>query len=232
MAARPASACTGQPDQRATGMPRRAFVRHTPRPQPQPPVNPFSILMLGLAMSADAFVAALGKGTSLPAPTLRQALRISLIFGAIAAIMPLIGWRLGAAAAPFIRAWDHWAAFALLSLLGGAMIHQAIAGEDESTPPVDPSPKPQRDGLLGVALTGLATSIDAMAVGVGLAFIDVDILTVAIVIGLCTSTMVAIGILAGRALGRLIGKWSEIAGGIVLILVGATILHEHLRGGA
>ena len=82
--------------------------------------------------------------------------------------------------------------------------------------------------MWSIALTGLATSIDAMAVGVGLAFVQVNILVVSAVIGLCTFAMVSIGIMAGRALGSLIGKWAEALGGLVLIAVGATILYEHL----
>jgi len=186
-------------------------------------MNPISIVLLGLAMSTDAFAAALGKGAGMAKPRLVEALRVGLIFGVVEAITPVIGWLLGSAASSFIEEIDHWVAFALLSALGLHMLWKAVrGGEDEA-------PEEPRNGLVSVALTGLATSIDAMAVGVGLAFIDVNIAVVATVIGVCTFVMVTLGIMAGRALGALIGKRAEMVGGIILIAVGATILYEHLH---
>jgi putative Mn2+ efflux pump MntP len=189
-------------------------------------MNPLSILLIGLAMSTDAFAAAVGKGAAMTRPRLPQALRAGLIFGVVEAITPVIGWLLGTAASRFIEAWDHWIAFALLAALGLHMIWQALR-------PVDAEADTQADAngsVLALAIAGLATSIDAMAVGVGLAFADVHIAVVAVVIGLCTFTMVTIGIMLGRALGVIIGKRAEIAGGVILIAVGAVILHEHLGG--
>ncbi|TBR40014.1 MULTISPECIES: manganese efflux pump MntP family protein [Dyella] len=191
-------------------------------------MNPLAILLLGMAMSTDAFAAALGKGAGMLRPRLTEALRIGLIFGVVEAITPIVGWLLGAAAARFIQAWDHWIAFGLLAALGLHMIWKSIWGAEEE----HEEAQARRNGLLALALTGLATSIDAMAVGVGLAFVDVNILVVAAVIGLCTFTMVTIGIMAGHVLGTVIGKRAETAGGVVLILVGATILYEHLHGAA
>lgn len=192
--------------------------------RPGAPMNPVSILLLGLAMSTDAFAAAVGRGAGMRRPRWPEALRIGLIFGAVETITPVFGWLLGMAAARHVQAWDHWIAFALLVALGLHMIHKALSanGADDNSSGV-------RSGhVLALALTGLATSIDAMAVGVGLAFVEVNIGVVAVVIGLCTFTMVTLGIMAGRALGVLIGKRAEMVGGIVLIAVGATILHEHL----
>ncbi|MEO6103603.1 MAG: manganese efflux pump MntP family protein [Pseudoxanthomonas sp.] len=184
-------------------------------------MNPISILLLGLAMSTDAFAAALGKGAGMLKPTVPQALRVGLIFGVVEAITPLIGWLLGSAAARFIQQWDHWAAFGLLFALGLHMLYKAFFAKEEPDQAASGS-------VVSLALTGLATSIDAMAVGVGLAFVEVNILVVSVVIGLCTFVMVSIGILAGRMLSALIGKWAEAVGGLVLIAVGATILYEHL----
>lgn len=187
-------------------------------------MNPVSILLIGLAMSTDAFAAALGKGAAMSRPRWSEALRIGLIFGVVEAITPVIGWLLGSAASRYIEAWDHWIAFGLLSALGVHMIHKALTvGDDGEEATVS-----RNGGLLLVALAGLATSIDSMAVGVGLAFVEVNILTVAAVIGLCTLTTVTLGVMLGRVLGNLIGKRAEMAGGIVLILVGATILYEHI----
>lgn len=183
-------------------------------------MHPLSILLLGLAMSTDAFAAAVGKGAAMSRPRWADALRMGLIFGTIEAITPVIGWALGSAAERYIEQWDHWIAFALLSTLGLHMIWKALREDRREAP--------RRIGPWATAIAGLATSIDAMAVGVGLAFVDVGILVVAVVIGLCTFTMVTLGVMAGNALGSLIGRRAEIAGGVILILVGATIVYEHV----
>jgi len=191
-------------------------------------MNPLSILLIGLAMSADAFAAAVGKGAAMTRPRLPQALRAGLVFGVVEAITPVIGWLLGSAASRFIESWDHWIAFGLLVALGVHMIHQALQPVDEAAAEA----AGDHGNLFKLAVAGLATSIDAMAVGVGLAFADVHIAVVAVVIGLCTFTMVTIGIMLGRALGILIGKRAEIGGGLILIAVGSVILYEHLSGAA
>lgn len=184
----------------------------------------FSIVLLGLAMATDAFAAALGKGAGMVRPRWSEALRIGLIFGVVEALTPVIGWLLGSAAEQYIEAWDHWIAFGLLVGLGLHMIYKAVSGAED----VESSPSTANGSLLVVALAGLATSIDAMAVGVGLAFVEVNIAVVAVVIGLCTFTLVTLGVMAGRFLGTLIGRRAEIAGGLVLIAVGAWILYDHL----
>lgn len=157
-------------------------------------------------------------------PRFSEALRIGLIFGVVEAVTPVIGWLLGSAASSFIESVDHWVAFALLSVLGLHMIYKATKSGDDEEAQGD-----EKKSMISVALTGLATSIDAMAVGVGLAFINVNIIVVAVVIGLCTFCMVTVGIMAGRGLGTLIGKRAEMIGGVILIAVGATILYEHLH---
>lgn len=175
-------------------------------------------------MATDAFAAALGKGAAMYKPRWSEAIRIGLIFGVVEAITPVIGWMLGSAASRYVEAWDHWIAFALLGILGVHMIYKAVSEQGAA----DNEKDTLAVGLLSIALAGLATSIDAMAVGVGLAFVDVNIAIVAAVIGLCTFTLVTLGVMAGQMLGTLIGKRAEMAGGVVLILVGATILYEHL----
>jgi putative Mn2+ efflux pump MntP len=187
------------------------------------PMNPISILLLGFAMSTDAFAAAIGKGAAMTKPRLSQALRAGLIFGVIEAITPVIGWLLGKGASRYIEAWDHWIAFGLLLVLGLHMMWNGM--QPDSGEPVDEA---KQHGLVGLAITGLSTSIDALAVGVGLAFVDTPIAVVAVVIGLCTFTMVTLGIMLGRALGAMVGRRAEIIGGIILIGVGAVILYEHL----
>jgi putative Mn2+ efflux pump MntP len=186
-------------------------------------MNPVSILLLAFAMSTDAFAAAIGKGAAMVKPRLGQALRAGLIFGVIEAITPVIGWLLGKGASRYIQAWDHWVAFGLLLVLGLHMIWNGV--KPESHEPVDAAKK---HGFVGLALTGVSTSIDALAVGVGLAFVDVPIALVALVIGLCTFTMVTLGVMLGRALGAIVGRRAEVIGGVILIGVGAVILYEHL----
>jgi len=191
-------------------------------------MSPVSILLIGFAMSTDAFAAAIGKGAAMRKPVFRDALRAGLIFGAIEAITPVIGWLLGRAALDYVEAFDHWIAFGLLVALGLHMIVNGLRPHDDETDE-DPS---RHHGFWRLAVTGFATSIDAMAVGIGLAFMDVHIGVMALVIGLCTLTMVTAGIMLGRVLGNMVGKRAEIIGGVILMAIGATILYEHLSGAA
>ncbi|OZI38067.1 hypothetical protein CAL29_06900 [Bordetella genomosp. 10] len=188
-------------------------------------MNFAATLLLAFAMSTDAFAAAIGKGTSLYKPRFSDALRTGVIFGAIEAITPVIGWLIGSAAARYVQNWDHWLAFVMLSILGLLMIRNAVRGQrdDKASQP------PRKHSFWNLALTGFATSIDAMAVGVSLAFIDNNIFITASVIGLATLLMVTVGVMLGRVLGSLVGKRAEIFGGLVLIGVGASILFEHLH---
>lgn len=186
-------------------------------------MNPVATLFLAFAMSTDAFAAAIGKGATLDRPHWREALRTGLIFGVIEALTPLIGWFLGKAAAQYVSAWDHWIAFTLLFVLGARMILNGFAAKE-----VDEK-KPAAHSFWLLALTGFATSIDAMAVGAGLAFVDVNIYSTAAAIGLVTMAMVTIGVMLGRVIGHVAGRRAEMAGGVVLIGIGSTILAEHLK---
>jgi putative Mn2+ efflux pump MntP len=188
-------------------------------------MNPISIFLLGLAMSTDAFAAAVAKGATMHKPRFPEALRAGVIFGTIEGLTPIIGWLLGQAAAKYITAWDHWIAFSLLSVLGLHMIYAGVKPESEGDAT---GVMKQTHSFWSLAATGFATSIDAMAVGVGLAFLEVNIGVVALVIGLTTLVMVTLGIMLGRVLGRLAGKRAEIGGGALLIAIGTTILYEHL----
>ncbi|MEH6387104.1 MAG: manganese efflux pump MntP family protein [Pseudomonas profundi] len=185
-------------------------------------MNPIALLLLALAMSTDAFAAAIGKGASLKNPHFTEALRMGLIFGTIEAITPLIGWLIGKSASSYVEAWDHWIAFSLLVALGLHMIYEGLK------PGTEAAEKPSRQSFLKISLTAIGTSIDAMAVGVGLAFIDVNILFAAGLIGLATTIMVTIGIMLGRVMGSLLGHQAEIFGGLTLIGVGGWILSSHL----
>ncbi|WP_449649263.1 manganese efflux pump MntP [Rahnella aceris] len=184
----------------------------------------YTILILAFGMSMDAFAAAIGKGASLHRPPLKEALRTGLIFGVIEAITPVIGWGIGLAASQFIMSWDHWVAFTLLLILGIRMIAEAFRKDklEEDTQ------APRRHGFWVLVTADVATSLDAMAVGVGLAFLQVNILVMALTIGAATTIMATSGMLLGRFLGAAMGKWAEILGGVVLIGIGTSILIEHL----
>lgn len=187
-------------------------------------MNIISTVLLALAMSTDAFAAAIGKGAALHKPKLSEALRTGLIFGVIESITPLIGWGVGSVATKYVAAWDHWIAFTLLVVLGLHMIYEGFQ------PPEPTEDKPSQHSFIVLAITAFATSIDAMAVGVSLAFINVNIIITAIAIGLATFIMVTLGVILGRALGVLVGKRAEILGGVILIIIGSYILYEHLNG--
>ncbi|MDR5867421.1 manganese efflux pump MntP [Halomonas koreensis] len=189
-------------------------------------MTPLSTTLLAFSMSTDAFAAAIGKGAAVEHPRFREALRTGLIFGVVEAITPLIGWGLGVGASHYISAWDHWVVFVLLLLLGGRMILGGLA-----TPQADseaPAARRGRHAWWLVAATALITSIDALTVGIGLAFMDVNILATALAIGLATTLMATLGVMLGHRLGVLIGQRAEVLGGVVLIGIGTAILIDHL----
>jgi len=186
-------------------------------------MRPLAIFFLALAMSADAFAAAIAKGIALDRARWPEALRTGLIFGTIECATPLVGWALGSAASGYVKAWADWIAFGLLAALGVRMIVAAIRASGDAE-----AGKPQRHSFVALAATGLATSIDAMAVGAGLAFLDIGIVPIAAAIGVATFVMVTIGVMIGPALGRIVGRWAEALGGAVLIAIGSAILYQHL----
>lgn len=185
-------------------------------------MSPTALLLLALAMSTDAFAVAIGKGASLKRPHLLEAIRIGLIFGSIEAITPLIGWLIGRSASAYLEVWDHWIAFALLAALGLHMIHEGLKPSEEKTE------KLSRQSFFKTALTAIGTSIDAMAVGIGLAFANVNIWLAAALIGLATTVMVTSGVMLGRVVGSVLGHRAEIFGGFTLIAVGVGVLSGHL----
>lgn len=189
-------------------------------------MNLLSIALLSLAMSTDAFAAAVGKGTALEKPRWSEALRTGFIFGVIEGLTPLAGWALGSTAADYVESWDHWIAFVLLAALGLSMVFAGFKAPEAEAPR-----KPSRHAFWSLAVTGFATSIDAMVIGVGLALLDVSILPVAAAIGFTTFVMVTLGVMVGRALGAAVGKRAEVLGGFLLMGIGATILWQHLAAG-
>jgi putative Mn2+ efflux pump MntP len=149
-----------------------------------------------------------------------DAMRTGFVFGAIEAITPVIGWAAGVLAAGFVAAVDHWVAFTLLGLVGGHMVLEATR-RDEAAPAAGRS-------LMVLVVTAVGTSVDAMAVGVSLAFLDAEIWVIAAAIGFATFCMATGGMLAARLLGHRFGRLAEALGGLALIALGGAILLEHL----
>ncbi|HGK3827309.1 TPA: manganese efflux pump MntP [Klebsiella pneumoniae] len=188
-------------------------------------MNLSATILLAFGMSMDAFAASIGKGTTLHKPKFSEAVRTGLIFGAIETLTPLVGWGLGMLASQFILEWNHWIAFILLVFLGGRMIVEGFRGDSDEA-----CEAPHRHGFWLLVTTAFATSLDAMAVGVGLAFLQVSIVTTALAIGCATFIMSTLGMMVGRFIGPLLGKRAEILGGIVLIGIGSEILWSHFAG--
>ncbi len=187
-------------------------------------MNPLATALLAFSMSADAFAAAIARGASIGKTRHLQAAQIALTFGIVETITPLIGYGAGTIAAPYIEAFDHWIAFGLLLVLGGKMIRESLSPEaDDDSAAQDTMPS---KWLL--LITAIATSIDSMIVGVSLAFLEVNIWLTALAIGSATTLMAVIGIKLGGVLDGIIGKRTELFGGIVLIGIGTFILFEHL----
>lgn len=188
-----------------------------------------ALLLIGLAMSTDAFAAAVGKGVTLRSPTVIQAIKIGLVFASVEVITPLVGWMIGRTALPYISAWDHWVAFLLLLGLGVNMVRQALfcpSEKDEEAQPKDCSHS--KEGFdLSLVLLAFATSIDALAMGVSLSLLSVNIVEAAIVIGSCTLVMATAGILLGNLLGRCGGRLFEVLGGVLLVCMGFYIVLTH-----
>ncbi|EMM5892946.1 manganese efflux pump MntP [Klebsiella michiganensis] len=188
-------------------------------------MNVSATILLAFGMSMDAFAASIGKGATLHKPKFSEALRTGLIFGAIETLTPLVGWGMGMLASQFVLEWNHWIAFVLLVFLGGRMVIEGFRSGND-----DDCETPRRHGFWLLVTTAFATSLDAMAVGVGLAFLQVNIIATALAIGCATLIMSTLGMMVGRFIGPLLGKRAEILGGIVLIGIGAQILWSHFSG--
>ena len=183
------------------------------------------LFLIGVGLSMDAFAVSICKGLGMRRLNMRQALVIGLFFGGFQALMPLIGWALGTQLADFITPIDHWIAFILLVLIGGKMLFDAFSGGDEEDAG---EPKDARLDFKELLMLAIATSIDALAVGITFAFLGVNIVVAIAVIGVTTFVLSVVGVAVGHAFGARYEKGAAIAGGIVLILIGCKILLEHL----
>jgi manganese efflux pump family protein len=184
-------------------------------------MSPFIILGLAVGLSMDAFAVATAASVTLGRVTPRQVFRFAFHFGLFQAMMPVLGWLAGLTVQRYIQAWDHWAAFGLLVFVGGKAIVQALKS------PEDGSDKPDPTRGLSLVVLSVATSLDALAVGLSFAMVRVRIWYPAVVIGLITAGLTWVGMLVGSRLGTRFGRRMEIAGGLVLIGIGVKILISH-----
>ena len=180
----------------------------------------FELFLIGIGLSMDAFAVAICKGLGMERINKRDTLLLALFFGGFQALMPTLGFLLGYRFESFITSIDHWIAFILLALIGGNMIREAL-GKDEEHENDDFSFK----AMLPLAV---ATSIDALAVGISFAFLGVDIVQAALLIGATTFVLSGVGIFVGNIFGSKYKSKAEFLGGAVLILIGLKILLEHL----
>lgn len=181
--------------------------------------------LTGVGLSMDAFAVAICKGLGMRKINYKQMLLIALFFGGFQALMPLLGWLLGRQFEQYITSVDHWIAFALLVLIGANMLREARKEDDTAdTEAVYDAPLP----LGQLLLMAIATSIDALAVGISFAFLGVNIWLAIAVIGTTTFLISAAGVFIGNRFGNRYEKRATIAGGIILILLGVKILLEHL----
>ena len=186
-----------------------------------------AVLLIAISLAFDALCVAISDGITTPGFRKRQAFLIGLYFGAFQFCMPIIGWLLGAGVSGYIAAVDHWIAFGLLAVIGGRMIWESLR-KKENHDAAEPKPALTHRKLV---VQAFATSIDALAVGVSLAVMQVNIWNAAAVIGLVAFAFSVFGALMGRKLGMLFQKSAETAGGLILIAIGARILLEHFSAG-
>ncbi len=187
------------------------------------------LLLIGVGLSMDAFAVAVCRGLRSRKLNWGHAAVTGLYFGGFQALMPALGWLLGSAFASYIQRFDHWAAFALLSLIGGNMIREALDdGGEPSSGPDGRIPEEQRLDHRELLVMAVATSIDALAVGVTFAFLDVPIVPAAALIGATTFCLSAAGVAVGNFFGARYKRRAELTGGVILVLLGVKILLEHL----
>ena len=182
------------------------------------------LFLIGVGLSMDAFAVSVCKGLGMSRLNIRQAAVISLFFGGFQALMPLIGWALGSQLADLITPIDHWIAFALLAFVGGKMLWDAFHEDDEELS----CPADGKLDLRELVMLAIATSIDALAVGITFAFLRVDIVMSVGLISATTFVLALAGVVVGHRFGARYEKAATIAGGIVLVLIGTKILLEHL----
>lgn len=182
----------------------------------------FSILILAIGLSMDAFAVSVCKGLALRKIGVRECAIVGLWFGGFQGLMPLLGYFLGIQFSSLIQEVDHYIAFVLLAVIGGNMLREALSSKDDEE---------KEDASLGwktMLVMAIATSIDALAIGVTFAFLEVNIVYAVCLIGITTFLLSAAGVKIGNVFGVRYKSKAEIAGGVILILLGVKILVEHL----
>lgn len=181
-----------------------------------------SVFFIAVGLSMDACAVSFAKGICLKSNIRRHALRLGAFFGFFQGMMPLLGWWVGTHFENLITSVDHWIAFILLSIIGINMLRESRETKTACDAVITDIP------LKEVCLLAVATSIDALAVGVSFAFLQVDIIPAVCLIGITTFILSLIAVFLGNRIGGKLGKYAEITGGIILILIGLKILIEHL----
>ena len=185
-------------------------------------MDTLNLLAIACALAMDAFSVAVISGITLNPLTRRQLFRMSFHFGLFQALMPALGWAAGHAVYEYIQSFDHWVAFGLLGFVGGRMFLGAIRSDKEHKISVDPTRG------WDLVILSIATSIDALAVGLSLTAFSSGIFIPAVVIGLFAAVFTLTGMLLGRRIGTMWGRRVEAVGGLILIAIGLRILIEHL----
>ena len=182
------------------------------------------IFLIGVGLSMDAFAVSVCKGLGMKKINKSHAFVIALFFGGFQALMPFLGWLLGTRFEKYITSIDHWIAFFLLALIGGKMIYEVFRGDNEEENIDVDKPLDIKELLI----LAIATSIDALAVGITFAFLAYPVLQSVIIIGITTFVISTAGVVIGNIFGNRYKSHAELAGGIILVLIGLKILLEHL----
>ncbi len=183
-----------------------------------------SLLAIAVALAMDAFAVAVVTGLTLIPLRTKPVLRMAFSFGLFQALMPLAGWAAGSAVHRHVASWDHWVAFGLLTFVGAKIVLAGFRRKDAARGAHDPTVG------WNLFLLSVATSIDALAVGLSLAMLGTGILLPALVIGVITTGLTAIGMVLGRRIGSLWGRRVEVLGGLILVAIGIRIVVEHSLG--
>lgn len=190
-----------------------------------PPAGALGTLAaLGIGLSVDAFAAAVAKGAGMARPSLKEAARIGIVFGIFEAVMPAIGWLIGRGVSIWFDRYGTWVAFALLAGVGGHMMWHAFHEGAAAAP----DEKPRHGNLVGIAATAVATSLDALAVGVSIAVLGISLIATCLTTLVVTTAVATAGVIVGHRAGVWLGRYAEIGGGAVLLLIGCGIIGQHL----
>ncbi len=185
-------------------------------------------VLAGFALSMDAFAVSVSSGMCVAGLTFPYALRTAFAFGLFQFAMPLAGFVVGSAFVDVISAWDHWLAFGLLALVGGKMVWEAVHAKDATSCSEEERDKLNVLNLRVLLVLAIATSIDALAVGISYSVIGAPILLASTIIGFITFMLCLVGCEFGKRIGSRLERWAEVAGGVTLVGIGMKILVEHL----